>query len=732
MAFHNNIWDHLMVPIAEEKKTHTISALNTMRRVIRYPLLLLVFLLALFTLSAPVLSQTDNHGGESKVPPQFDVLTRSYNLRRNSVNHQEHVLHPDNVNKDSFGRLFSRKVDGHVYAQVLYAHNVPTHARGVKNLIFVATMSNKVYAFDADDPDADEPIWKLDLGPPVPLSDRTLGRKCVLAYYQDKYRDIYHSVGVVSTPVIDRSTYIMYVVNMNKDGAGPSSYRHRIRGIDIRSGRAVLGPEIINLQVPGVGVGSSKGVVSLYPLTQLQRSSLALYDGVVYFGFGAFCDTNPYHGWIAGYDARTLDLRKVWCSTPNDKEGSVWNAGEGITIDEDTGNLMVVTANGYFDAGRQSYGSAFVVLDSKEDDENGMMKVVGYSKPDDDELGVLGVLHMPETGYMITASKNAKLWIVDPNRMTMDNSDDAIVRMMPFPKHVHGTPVWWKRNNDNRRFVYLWGMYDRPRQFELVDDGGGRMLLSNYSDYPDRPFSSFPGGFMTLSSDGTSDSSAIVWAWVPIGEQLFGRNDSNHGVVPGQLYAFDANDISNLLWHSEQVQERDGIQYYSKFNRPMVSVGRVYVPTFSNFTSTECFVHVYGKLSPVLLMSAAVYEDENDSSRVVMETLATGRKPLQYQWFRRTSEGKVEPIDGASDKSVSMSLKEWKGSEGVQQYWAEISNEYGTIKSSAIHSDMPVLPKPKHPDDNSLSGSSSLLSIRQFDPLRLLLTALIVIVCLAL
>lgn len=671
---------------------------------IHQPVLLFLLFLLLLTFS------TGGGRTDDQVPPQFDVLTRSYSNRRNAVNHQEQVLHPGTVNKDSFGRLFSRKVDGHIYAQVLYAHNVPTHAKGVKNLIFVATMSNKVYAFDADDPNDNDPVWEVDLGPPVPMSDRALGQKCVKEYGQDRYRDISHSVGVVSTPVIDRATYLMYVVNMNKDGSDSNSYRHRIRGIDIRSGEVVLSPEVIDLQVPGTGVGSTGGVLRLYPVTALQRASLALHDNIVYVGFGAFCDTNPYHGWIAGYDAQTLELRKVWCATPNGKEGSVWNSGEGITIDEDTGHLIIATANGDFDLAVQSFGSAVVIIDPNQVDNVGMMKVIGYSKPDDDELGLLGVMHMPETGYIATAGKNDKLWIIDTKNMAMDNSSDSIVQVIPFPKHVHGSPVWWKRKTDGKVFLYLWGMYDRPKQFELLDNGDGRKILSPYRDYPERPFSSFPGGIMLLSSDGTSDESAIAWAWVPIGDQEFGKGDSNHGEVPGQLYAFDANDISKLLWHSEQVPERDAIQYYSKFNRPLVAVGRAYVPTFSGQSTTECFVHVYGQLSPVLLKPAAVYEYGEERSRVIMEVLATGRKPLRYQWFRRTAKGEVEPIEDSTEKNLIMTLDEWKGRGGTQEYWAEISNEHGSINTSTITSDERVLPKPRHPDDNSTSYSSQLIS----------------------
>jgi hypothetical protein len=58
--------------------------------------------------------------------------------------------------------------------------------------------------------------------------------------------------------------------------------------------------------------------------------------------------------------------------------------------------------------------------------------------------------------------------------------------------------------------------------------------------------------------------------------------DHSQDGVPGTLHAFDALDLTNELWHSEMLPERDRLGGFAKCVSPTVANGRVYVPTFSN------------------------------------------------------------------------------------------------------------------------------------------------------
>src|SRR3954464_10201154 len=79
----------------------------------------------------------------------FNVLTRQYGNDRVGANLFETTLTTTNVDTARFGRLYQLPVGEAVYAGILYASNLAI-AGGTHNVIFVATMNNTVYAFDAD------------------------------------------------------------------------------------------------------------------------------------------------------------------------------------------------------------------------------------------------------------------------------------------------------------------------------------------------------------------------------------------------------------------------------------------------------------------------------------------------------------------------------------------------------------------------------------------------------
>ncbi len=78
-----------------------------------------------------------------------NVLTRSYNNQRTGANLSETTLSTSNVGSGQFGKLFMLPVDDEVWAAPLYVSNLQI-AGGTHNVVYVATMNNSVYAFDAD------------------------------------------------------------------------------------------------------------------------------------------------------------------------------------------------------------------------------------------------------------------------------------------------------------------------------------------------------------------------------------------------------------------------------------------------------------------------------------------------------------------------------------------------------------------------------------------------------
>src|SRR5437588_12219678 len=104
-----------------------------------------------------------------------DIVTQRNDISRTGANLQETSLTTSNVDPAHFGKLFTRQVDGHIYAQPLYLSNMAIPDKGTHNVVYVATMHNTVYAFDADDPQASDYLWKTPLEPSVPLPDPNIG-----------------------------------------------------------------------------------------------------------------------------------------------------------------------------------------------------------------------------------------------------------------------------------------------------------------------------------------------------------------------------------------------------------------------------------------------------------------------------------------------------------------------------------------------------------------------------
>src|SRR5947207_14852234 len=83
-------------------------------------------------------------------PQSVSVLTQHNDNTRAGLNDNETVLTTSNVNVQQFGAVFSLSVDGQVYAQPLVVGNVDID-NGPRNVVYVATVNNTLYAFDGDD-----------------------------------------------------------------------------------------------------------------------------------------------------------------------------------------------------------------------------------------------------------------------------------------------------------------------------------------------------------------------------------------------------------------------------------------------------------------------------------------------------------------------------------------------------------------------------------------------------
>ena len=301
-----------------------------------------------------------------------DVLSyHDDNSRTGSVT-TETTLTPATVGSPSFGKVGSVKVDGQVYGEPLYVQSLKMSDGKVHSVIFVATENDSVYAIDATNPKAGPGhngiLWhdsfvnaKAGITP-VPSGDVGVD-------------DITPNIGITGTPVIDPATNAMYLVAKTKVQQGKKAaptYVQKLYALNLSNGRAMLGgPTTIgattlepngtfldktDVSVPGTGAGSVDGVLKFNALREDQRSGLALdtsvtgeANGLIIVAYSSHGDINPYHGWLLGYDPRTMKLMSVFNTTPDGNFGAIWQGGAAPSI-APNGDILATTGNGTFDA----------------------------------------------------------------------------------------------------------------------------------------------------------------------------------------------------------------------------------------------------------------------------------------------------------------------------------------------------------------------------------------------
>src|SRR5581483_9407378 len=339
---------------------------------------------------------------------QTDVLTENYDNHRTNATTSETILNTSNVNPQSFGRLFALDADGQIYAQPLYAHALSIAGKGSHNVVFVATMHNTVYAWDADAP-ADA-LWTANLGPVA--SSEALG-----------FDDIDPEVGILGTPVIDRASQTLYVVAETFENG---QYLHKLHALDLSNGQEKFnGPVTIAGSVAGTGAGSQNGVIAFDSSLHLQRPGLLLLNGAVYIALGSHGDQGNYHGWMFGYKASDVQQQiAVFCTSPSQIQGAIWQGGRGIAADSSF--IYVATGNGPWD-GKSSFGQSFLKLDPAHSLEIADWFTTANwqaSTAVDTDFGSSGAVLIPGTTYIVGGDKGGSIYISDKNNLgNLTNND---------------------------------------------------------------------------------------------------------------------------------------------------------------------------------------------------------------------------------------------------------------------------------------------------------------------
>jgi hypothetical protein len=502
------------------------------------------------------------------------VLQRGYDLSVSGATLTETTLDTSNVGSNTFGLVFKLPVDDTVYAQPLYVPNLAIPNLGTHNVLYVATMNDTLYAFDADAPGL--PLWKINLASlvgatPVPIAQFT---------FQGNMNIVGH-LGVLSTPVIDPSTNVMYLVAGTLEN---NALTYRLHAVDITSGTEPYGP--------GVLISGSYRGATFEARYQLQRVSLALSGNQVVFGFSAIEleSPNTYVGWVMAYNKRTLQQAGIFGTvTTGNQGGGVWQSGRPPVVDG-SGYVYVFTGNGYgggYD-GVHDFSESALKLDSAHS-----LNLVDWFTPDnwsyldsqDLDLSSSGPLLIPGTNLLAGGGKAGELYVLNTANLGKYNaSDSQIVQeetIVANGQEIRGGPVYWQRSAANGGpLLYDWGAWDSLKAYAF----NGTTFGSSPSAQGGSSSQDWPGGILALSANGQQAGSGVLWATVATSGDA-----ENNPPVPGALYAFDAGNVAKQLWSSTGAS-RDNFGNFAKFVPPLIASGRVYVATWSNQ------VAVYGLL----------------------------------------------------------------------------------------------------------------------------------------
>jgi hypothetical protein len=494
---------------------------------------------------------------------QAAVLSYHNDDARDGAYLEELTLNPANVNSTQFGKLLSYHVDGQIYAQPLYLPQVNIPGLGTRDVVFVATQNNSIYAFDADATAAQPTtFWQLNFGPSVHKGD---------------IEGVNPVVGILSTPVIDATTKTIYLVDESSNGTG----LFHLHALDVATGAEKFGgPVTITGTVNGSGLDSSGGKVTLES-DCYQRMGLALnpVSNAIYIPFGS-CN----HGWVFAYDKTTLAQKAtIFNSTADSGGGAFWASGGAPAIDDSTGDLFLMSGSDFGDQNyitnstQIGYNNSFINLSTN-------LTVQSYFSPDDNytlalndaDLGSGSPILVPGNSQypkeLIGGGKDGNIFVNNPLNMGgFNDSSNTVLQTVHIGttqyNNIFSTPAYWNG------VIYFHSNADPLRAFtwDASATAGQQMSLQSAA------LTSYGMHGATPSVSANGNNSGIVW---DIDNSAYVADDPGAS-GPSVLHAYDATNVAHELYNSAQIGARDSAGIALKFTVPTIANGRVYVPTAS-------------------------------------------------------------------------------------------------------------------------------------------------------
>jgi FtsP/CotA-like multicopper oxidase with cupredoxin domain len=499
-----------------------------------------------------------------------DNVTFHQNAARQGWYQAETHLTTANVSGGSFSKLLTLSAPsgmpafGKVYAQPLYAS--AESIGGVShNLVLIATATDQVYAFD----DAtDNVVWERN------FTNASSGIT-QQSWSDTGCGDVNPDVGIVGTPVIDRSLDRMYVVVPTKESG---VFHMRLHAISLQTGADAVTP----VEVSASTMLATGGTATTNPEYNFARSALLEANGNVYVGLGSHCDynTSSTHGWLLAYNASSLAAAGSAVNVTNGDAGNtyflgaIWMSGYGPAADA-SGNVYFATGNGPWN-GTSDFGMSVLKLPGTLAIANGTYFTPSNEATEsnsDTDLGSGGVMLLPDgvssslPHLLVQGGKDGVKWLLNRDKLGGQQTNNAGAVYSLTSGGEFGGPTFFQDTNGISYVVMGTGNPLTTYQFVPGTESLSAVANASVGCLECRNSGSQP----IVSSNGTNAGTAIVWALKTPG--------SSGGTIT--LYAFDALKMTTLYTGAAGTWTiGSGASYIAgALVSPLVANGRVYVPT---------------------------------------------------------------------------------------------------------------------------------------------------------
>ena len=466
-----------------------------------------------------------------------NVTVVNYTTRKNGtdgtgVQANELNLTPASVSGGKFGQLWATALDASIWGQPLYMNGITVGGK-LRNVVYVTTSNDSVYALDAD---TGTVLWKKSfLSTGVTAVPGTVTK-------------ISNTTGILSTPVIDPVKQALFVVAETSEN-NATYFPHRLHAMSLITG-AELTPDPELITDP-----------DLQPIMKFQRPGLLLANGMVYIAFGSIEDRSPYHGLLFAFDENTLEQKALFNVTPTGSQGGLWMSGASPEADSE-GNIYLSTGNG--SVGTNNFGESIVKL-SPTLQELDYFTPYNYASYDTNDLdmGSGSMILAPDQNgtyphLIIACGKPTPIYVINRDAFGgRGTTSDNIVQRLDHQiggngsgvrdggQPCYNSPAMWQQN------VYFAPNYDVLKMFTLNPNTG---LLSATPVSKGIFHYNWPGADPVVSSNGNTNG--IVWTI---------------DLSTSTLHANDAMDVSKSLYTSPSLGSA------GRWVPPTVVNGHVYV-----------------------------------------------------------------------------------------------------------------------------------------------------------